>query len=602
MAGERIGRVYEALLCHSVRGALAGTSPKRTLAWNPEMPDLMVRPDLVLSVKNTPIGFVLITRSGARRNWHQKFWRNVGEIVDIRSKYPSAAIVSVSLGTELKEELAEVLERFVDVNVFPSRPSRTTVEQWASRLEAKAPKDGDELETYVGAAFATAPASVRSVVTDVARAVANSKQLPGGSWDAPSAWLRSRRPPEAASAPTTLSLRRGLAKLLVCGPHEAVLAEVGDKLVPSRALGETLESFGWATKSIGGYRITDNELRGVLQGLTRPQLTAVLDDCMTPELRAMCADVVSPDWLAAMCDFMHQNNDRLVDPSWLGDVSLLARTKPGLGSIKVSPPPHLKGAWPFRMAMLLAKLLVGKKQGFGYEQLTADVRAILEQPTLLKGVLAKGATLEQIERAGTTDSLRRKLVDWVSGLQPAELEPWQISLASLVLARRFAAHTATARAACFRDLPAFTRRLVYEDRIAPYRYFEPLPAMIRSALTAKGIPFRVEERHVTLVSESSPSARDPGTIPVIVAGKTAVHWKSAHDSHTGDKTKELCGRGFALRFTVSDKGKLLERASINKTVLVLDGDFGPDDVRHLAAAGWDAVLMSSQMQSIGDVV
>jgi hypothetical protein len=49
----------------------------------------------------------LITRSGSRRKWELKFWRNVGEAVNVKTVFPDTRLVSINLGTELKEELVE---------------------------------------------------------------------------------------------------------------------------------------------------------------------------------------------------------------------------------------------------------------------------------------------------------------------------------------------------------------------------------------------------------------------------------------------------------------------------------------------------------------
>jgi hypothetical protein len=104
--------------------------------------------------------------------------------------------------------------------------------------------------------------------------------------------------------------------------------------------------------------------------------------------------------------------------------------------------------------------------------------------------------------------------------------------------------------------------------------------------------FEFLSRCPTLVSEGAAGAREPGTTPVIKVGGSLIHWKSAHGSaNTGHKTKELCGRAFALRHRLQGEDRIPVRlASVKRLCLVLDGDFAEEQVRHLFIAGWDLVL------------
>lgn len=599
MAGERAGRIYEALVVSALmRSPKSRTGP---IHWNPESPSLMVRPDLIIGELEKPSAIVLITRSGSRRDWHKKFWRNVGEVIDVRMVFPSAALVSINLGTEPKEELITALNAVVDVVVFPGRSQREHLEQWADSIEPSAPKDAHKLIEYVSAALGKADPEVRRIISVITQSILAARPLQQ-NWSAVTASQASRKEHarvtrEGWSKPP--SIRRGLAKLLVFGSPSTVVSQVGPRGALSEPLGRAMEEFGWASKSIAGWRASDPELAEVLSHFDRSVLQSVLETCISPELTSMCADVVRTEWLEETARFLKTRRADLSDAVRLQKLLSDSRTDVSVLRIRCAPPLQLAGSWLFRSLSAFLKAASGRKQGFGYEQLIGDIRAIGSRSNDLIRVLKCGATKEDIRRAGTTDSLRRKLVDWVSGLAGnVSLSDWQIALVALVLARRVAALDASAfHRGCETFVPMM-RRLTYEDRIAPYAYFEPLPQMIESVLRQAGMTPSLVPRHATLFSNLPNSNREVATCPVLALGGARIYWKSSHGSHTSDKTKELCGRGFALRYRRSESGVIKPFRDVTFSVLVLDGDFSGTDVEHLVRAGWDEVVSSRDVAKL----
>jgi hypothetical protein len=603
MAGERAGRIYEALVASGlIRSPLTRMG---SIHWNPESPSLMVRPDLVIGNPERPSTIVLITRAGSRRDWHKKFWRNVGEVIDVRIVFPSAALVSVNLGTEPKEELITALSAVVDVVVFPPRSEREHLERWADSIEPGAPKDADELLEHVSAALKKADSEVKRVVSVIAQSIAKAKP-PKQNWSAVAASQakrkeRSRIAREGWSKPP--SIRRGLAKLLVFGSPSTVVSQLGPRGALSEPLGRAMEEFGWASKSIAGWRASDPELSEVLGHFSKDVLQSVLETCTTPELMAMCADVASTQWLKETASFLKTRRADLSDAELLQALLSDSRANVSALGIRCAPPKGLVGSWLFRSLSAFLKAASGRKQGFGYEQLIGDIRTISSRPKDLVGVINCGATREDIRRAGSTDSLRRKLVDWVSGLAgDVSLLDWQIALVALVLARRVAGLDASAFNRGCESFVPMMRRLTYEDRVAPYAYFEPLPQMIESVLRQSGMTPNLVPRHATLFSDLPESDREVATCPVLALGGVRIYWKSSHGSHTGDKTKELCGRGFALRYRRSISGAVTPFRDVTFSVLVLDGDFSGAEVEHLVRAGWDEVVSSRDMAKLPALV
>ena len=139
MAGEKIGRFYEFLIVVAIEDALRQAGKNLEVHWNLPKGELMVQPDVLVGDVDRPTIVLMVTRSGARRGWDKKFWRNVGELLDVRSVYRQAGIASVALGSELKEELVAAQAALVDISVFPPRDQRTRLEDWAAPLADKCP-------------------------------------------------------------------------------------------------------------------------------------------------------------------------------------------------------------------------------------------------------------------------------------------------------------------------------------------------------------------------------------------------------------------------------------------------------------------------------
>ena len=304
-----------------------------------------------------------------------------------------------------------------------------------------------------------------------------------------------------------------------------------------------------------------------------------------------------------MCDkrtYLRNQVPKLTARRWLARTLWDSLADVSLGGQLKNVPSNVSGCWLFRALMAHIKCATGRKQGYGYEQFIGDVRRLAGDSSLCGDLQKSGATQTQIVKAGTTDSLRRKLVDWVSGLREVELAKWQVDLVAAALAHRLGTFKRPVLLKAADAVPDFIRRVTYEDRIAPYRYFEPLRVWIEQALSTAGIQFEHQPRHLSLVSDLSSGKRKIGTTPVIVVGKTLIHWKSAHGkANTGHKTKELCGRAFSLKHRLTDGSGAIKKAEdVDRLVLVLDGTFDAKNVGHLVRAGWDHVITPPQIHEL----
>ena len=606
MPGERIGRFYEFLAVVAVKRAMLDAGLSSEVLWNPPKGDLMVKPDVSVSVEGTTKCIILVTRSGARRNWHQKFWRNVGEAVDLRGRLPECSVVSVSLGTELKEELVAAFGSLADASFFPNRATRRNLEEWAIPLVDALPNDDSVDEAWVRAQVLAAPGGISNVLQQLGRTVVESVGEPSETWAPLVTWLAGR-----SSLSTTAQeewtqpgrYRRGLAKLLAVGRPVEVMAAIRETGTEGlfeidMAYAAALRANGWgAEETITGCYIGDPDIKTVLSGWGTETTCQVLDAATSPEIAKIRADIESQALLDSTYEFVRDHVQDLRSADWVESQLVLSRTDPSMNGAIRSVPAGLSGVWMFRVLMSLCKFASGRKQGFGYEQFIAKVRDFRADASVPARLVSMGATEAQVFKAGTTDSYRRKLVDWVSGLRPAKLAAWQVRLAAEVFTVVLADYNEAQLRRAAGSLPDFIRRLTYEDRLAPYRYFEPLKERVEQVLESAGIDFDFVPRHDSLISDLAAGSRKAGTTPVIRVGRTLIHWKSAHDSHPPDKTKELCGRAFSLKHRLRGD-HLVAVPEVERLVLCLDGDFKAEHVRHLARAGWDIVTSPGNLKCL----
>ena len=365
MAGERAGRLYEALIA-SLSIAIVPLASLE-ISWNVDSPQLMVRPDILVGNPAKPKLIGLITRAGSRRDWHKKFWRNVGEAVDIKVTFPATRLVSINLGTEPKEELVEALMAIVDCVVFPPRAQRESLEHWMGSIEPGAPTDSESLTKYVGTELKKTDADIRRIIRAISIETYSVLSARSDIWSSVLPNLTSRASLARSAAggwDKPPSLRRGLAKLYVFGRPAQTLAAIGARGSLSDELGSAMAEFGWATKSIGGWRVSDPELSEVLSHFDRDTLLDVLQRCATPELSMMCADVASHEWLRATSEFLERNRSNLETPTRLFDLLLTTRADVSKLKLGVAPPENLVGSWLFRSISTLLKAASGRKQGF----------------------------------------------------------------------------------------------------------------------------------------------------------------------------------------------------------------------------------------------
>jgi hypothetical protein len=107
LAGETRGELAEAIAKVAVENALKANRTKETVFWEESPLNSTIKPDLTIGIdKDHPSHVILVNASDTARNSDIKYWRNIGEIFDSKSRLQSGpAILNIVFKSQIKPEL-----------------------------------------------------------------------------------------------------------------------------------------------------------------------------------------------------------------------------------------------------------------------------------------------------------------------------------------------------------------------------------------------------------------------------------------------------------------------------------------------------------------
>jgi hypothetical protein len=105
MAGERKGITYEAIVKVALQELIQKGKLTGQVFWN-EKP-VTIEPDFTVGRdKDHPAHVFLVTHSGSAKESEKKFWRNIGELAEVKVRLPkSARVYSIVFDGVVKEDL-----------------------------------------------------------------------------------------------------------------------------------------------------------------------------------------------------------------------------------------------------------------------------------------------------------------------------------------------------------------------------------------------------------------------------------------------------------------------------------------------------------------
>jgi hypothetical protein len=606
VAGEKKGIAYEALVKLVLDELVSTGKLAGTVFWNEKPAGMTIEPDFTVGPdKDRPSHMFLVTHSGASGNSHMKFWRNIGELVEAKVFLPTVPqVIAVAFDAVIKTDLKNLQNVAFDGElVVGDTLYGPALLKWIDSIYTRLPQKTEDKPRALSEAAsknATTVAAIRSLVSELAN------QLKKGDSQRHPLWTIARRRsiPSGRKAKNT-SFKKGIAKLLVVSDPDAALAAAAT----GHAIADDplLDDLGWVSRSIAGSRIIDPDILFVSSiRPSGPIIKLAKSLAKKKSLTDMLRPLRDAEAFVAVARLLATNWDEVLNSVWLHRELTSSHGDP-LAYAAAAGCTTAKYVRPGVVAEALVELLkagAGRRQGFGLARLVAllDDQAT-HRPELEK--LAKSIGLGPISWRGA-NTVSYGYRDWLFGADRKNF-----SLTTFELLRVAAALSTAAKQlsksdaiAALQDLRQLWVSNLFEAKFASHRDLDVLDQIVIGALGGSG---HATERIAFFPSVWAELADTAGASVNVRSGSTAVIkvsesiivTKSAHDSHTNDKRKELCGRAFAMRYRWDNNKKAFgHRLGVSRLFLVLDGSWTDGDLAALLRAGWDTIFYPDEMDKL----
>ncbi len=588
MAGERIGKTYEAILKIALDQLQNKGTLKGSVFWNETPKGITVEPDfLVGRDKDHPQIIIMVTHSGASGNSHMKCWRNIGELCEIKtSLHPSPIAINVFFESVMKEQLKELQGTAFDAQlIVDTKPYGPFIKNWVHTNESELSIDQAtkalEIESQCIANTALGN-SIKQLAADIEYTIMEAQTKVNDLW-VYEANRTKRQPPKAKET----YIRRGLSKLLIFEDLDIALRLYRGNLVKQSELPTYIYDIGLARKGIGRAIPNDYEIQNVVDLLSDAVIRNLIQNVTDSHvIQQYLNQLRNEEDINRMTKYVIKNYDLLCDKEKLFSQLTELHDDPNAlihnDALKWTP----SNNWLFEIIIEIIKLSTGKANGYGYAQLSTDV-------AMPNGV-AKDYPKETREFLLSPWGY---LSDWITRSERTAIPLDVIRCVSAVLADKLK-HIGIEH---IMDLSSQIRESyihnLVEAKLCTYREFSPLALLMEEA----GILNLNKDvvKYKTCFAEKAKLNGTAGQTTVVQKENTIINWQSSFGGHPADKKKELSGRAVGLRYTWNEElGKFIPRPKVKKLVLLLDGTWQQQHVDALINAGWDEIYYPDEIEKL----
>lgn len=588
MAGEVKGKTFEALVYEALtrlrdRGVLKGE-----IRWNVKPTRLSIEPDFTVGIDvDTPEVVILVTHSGASHNSHMKYWRNAAEVFEAKAQLPRIArVVSVVFDSNVKEQLKNLQDHVFDAQlIVGDKPYGPVLSRWVAGHAGEMPKDTAKKADMVREAVRESEAlfgdplavAFGEFVEDLRIAVSTHKRALDPVWHL---MREDYAKPRPSPRRRVTSVRRGLGKLVVLTAEERKQVYggiAGGRRIPKDALPETVRTLRFCTLTVAGWTVRDSEIIEVVKLLGPDRCEAVLKgvpdqmDVWSGELRQLSN-------ISQFLDYIVHHLEEISDPARFTQLLVDCHRSPEIfaTSVGVMFTGQLERNWLFTTLMDLIKAGKDQLAGFGYAQLSSEL-------SISDGVSSGYITI----------------ADWVNRKKNATLPIEVLHEIATVIGRHISTLGVDGCSKLSEELLKVSIKSVLEDRLIPYRGFEPLLWLLEAELKRQKKPYTPKATYASWPTELAGTGKQSSTTPFVKVGKTLVHWKSSHTSHVHDKSKELAARARSVRYEyLPETKKFRRRKEASKLALIVDGDWTEENLKSLSDAGWDTIVYPDEIDRL----
>jgi len=592
MAGERKGKAYEALLKVVLEDLLADGIIKGSLFWNEKPVGMTIEPDFTIGKDpNNPSHVFLVTHSGSAKDSEKKFWRNIGELAELKTRLPTLPLaVSVAFDSVMKADLKAIQDVVFDVQlVVGDSDYGSELQAWIDAHASGLPKDSDEKVAAIRAEIRDRPqgAVIRKLAMRLAKDVRSV--LLQARPRLPTLWAlaRTHHGTVPAIARDTF-VRRGMMKAALLGTmpdRRLTVSPAAAKLTEELRLARNQDI---SRASLVGPKLADRDLVWLATSkLSGEDINSLVNTYGSDGFRRQILKVRSVAVLPHLMAYTAANLARLKTTKGMLAALQKLHANPGTGLNLPASVPVPVTLWMFDIVGAIVKAGTGKAQDFGYS-------------TFAKHSAAARSRIGNMD-IGTWCSC---FMNQYFNRQPEFSPPaGAVEFCAHVLAEALSGTTQVTLAAAKDQIREQYIRKELEVGLLTHRGFDPVGALLaerlsRIGLTSEEITVQAGFAEAGAADGLNVHARSSGST-LLAVGKTGISWQSAHDSHTNDKRKELCGRALALKYGWDSKAKRFQvRPRFQRLLLVVDGTWKQDDLDALMAAGWDALYYPDEMDKL----
>ncbi len=575
MAGEKIGKAYEALLKVALDDLGSRKEFSGKVFWNVTPAGISVEPDFILGASpEKPDVVFMVTHSGSSKNSDMKTWRNIGELCEVKTAFnPPPSAINVVFDASMKEGMKDLQAACFDhMLVVEDRPYGATLLDWIKKHSERLPKDQEEKSEVIRRQIhgdKSLARAMRELEADLLLAVQVQHDDLRQLWD----MERTRKHGVAPEARNTY-VRRGFTKRIL----------VGDAL---HGASIDCEASSWVTKlrltkkTLKGCQITDKELLWFLSNHQGIDYKAILSLCASSGFIEQIDKVKNIGLVHVFFQYVISNYEKLTSIEGMLDCLSWQHRNPAQ-FIVVPPgltPPH--SIWIFDIISAFLKANNSKSQAFGYSSFSSYPGS----GRFNVGNMAVGAWctcfINQYFTRKPNFSVPREVLAYVAEVMSQALK--------LVPVERIPELQD--------EIEAQYIAKEYEAVLLAHRGFEPLLGMLVHAGVTPSIDSKISVR--TCFAEKAGTWGRTGCTTVARVNGCIINWQSAYQGHPADKTKELCGRAVGLRYTWDQKTESFrKRPGVNRLILLLDGTWTQKHLDALVRAGWDAIYYPDEIDKL----
>jgi len=635
MANEVRGELAEAIAKIALERGLQKASRPEHVFWQEAPSGSVIRPDITIGLdKNAPTHLILINASESPGNSNMKYWRNLAELFDSKSRiFPAPIVINLVFKSDIKRELIRLAEVVCDAShhVDLDQDHGPIISNWIDNHVNAAPqKRLQKAELVYGCIDCSSPSfdaefaqAVDHLAGILISCLDRRREDLVPLWELARNDYLSRRGLPIREHRVTL-LRRSLTRWLVFDEdiREIVFrAALAGDAIPREVVPDYAVALGMLEFSVAGARIPStlpverdmHSTTGFDLSFAPPYFRRATSGNADSAYRALATAIEAApiDMVRAAAslrnistpvrgwhDWVITHWEELRTPRGCFERLCQCHRDPTMnGAVDV---PDEQRVWLYDHALAIIRARSGNTS-IGYGPLLSYFRTRTTDPELqqlftlaVAGLDARSARTAQrwVEKTlpSVTEPGRRGFQDWLNGtksVSPVIVAAFSFALAGYLSTVVNPEDIPLERLVAGHSYGLWNRLLTHQD-------FEPLPDLIAAAAEGQVTRSMVPTIMADLAEQSVQGA---GMTDVFQFSNGMIHWKSATDQGKDHKRKELSARARALRFRKSNLG-FTYRPEANQLFLVIDGTFSDDDLRVLIESGWDRIFYPDEMDQL----